>query len=125
GPLQRQLTDLARSWGAQPLARETLAAGADPWDVALVDLSPAAIQALAASVAPWPEATAARSFGLVPISLSTEARQALRRHFRLLINKPVHHAALFGLLSGASPRAPLRTPAPTHFGLRVLVVEDN
>ena len=49
----------------------------------------------------------------------------MRTHFRLIINYPPRHAALFGLLSGLRPVAPPVSAPPTHFGLRVLLVEDN
>jgi CheY-like chemotaxis protein len=60
----------------------------------------------------------------VPISLPNDVRHALRAHFRLLVNKPVHHDALFALLSGSRSSAPPIQPT-THFGFRVLVIEDN
>jgi CheY-like chemotaxis protein len=51
-------------------------------------------------------------------------RSKLRTHFRLLVNKPVHHDSFFARLAGSAgnPPAPRRL---THFGFRVLVVEDN
>jgi PAS domain S-box-containing protein len=64
-------------------------------------------------------------FGLVPITLSNELRSSLRSHFRLLINKPVHHEAFVALLAGSMGGLPA-TPSPaTSFGFRVLVAEDN
>jgi PAS domain S-box-containing protein len=41
----------------------------------------------------------ARMIGLVQVGLSSEARQALRPHFRMLLNKPLHHRTLIELLS--------------------------
>jgi CheY-like chemotaxis protein len=61
----------------------------------------------------------------VPISLASEVRHDLRTHFRLLINKPVHHDPLFALLCGANPHASAAQSPPARFGLRVLLVEDN
>jgi CheY-like chemotaxis protein len=53
-------------------------------------------------------------------------RAALRMHFRLLINKPVHHDALFALLSGSRPNSAGAAPQlQMRFGFRVLIVEDN
>jgi CheY-like chemotaxis protein len=63
--------------------------------------------------------------GLVPITLSNELRSSLRSHFRLLINKPVHHDAFLGLLAGSMGGVPIPRSAPPHFGYRVLVAEDN
>ncbi len=64
-------------------------------------------------------------FGLVPITLSNELRSKLRSHFRLLINKPVHHEAFLGLLAGSMGGLPSAPSAPANFGFRVLVAEDN
>jgi CheY-like chemotaxis protein len=61
----------------------------------------------------------------VPISLASEHRTVLRAHFRLLINKPVHHDALYALLRGLRTAPPLPSRPPIHFDLHVLLVEDN
>jgi CheY-like chemotaxis protein len=61
----------------------------------------------------------------VPLALSSELRTALRVHFRLLVNTPVHHDALFALLSGLSAAPALPSRPPAHLALRVLLVEDN
>ena len=66
-----------------------------------------------------------KAFGLVPITLSNELRSSLRSHFRLLINKPVHHEAFLGLLAGSMGGLPSTPPPPPNFGFRVLVAEDN
>ena len=63
--------------------------------------------------------------GLVPITLSNELRSSLRSHFRLLINKPVHHDAFLSLLAGSMGGVPIPRSPPPHFGYRVLVAEDN
>jgi PAS domain S-box-containing protein len=41
----------------------------------------------------------ARMIGLVHVGLGAEARQALRPHFRMLLNKPLHHRTLIELLA--------------------------
>jgi hypothetical protein len=41
----------------------------------------------------------ARMIGLVHVGLTSEARQALRPHFRMLLNKPLHHRTLIELLA--------------------------
>jgi CheY-like chemotaxis protein len=66
-----------------------------------------------------------KRFGLVPITLSNELRTRLRTHFRLLINKPVHHDAFLGLLAGSMGGVPPPPVPLPHFGYRVLVAEDN
>lgn len=40
-----------------------------------------------------------RMIGLVHVGLSSDARQSLRPHFRMLLNKPIHHRTLIELLS--------------------------
>ena len=37
--------------------------------------------------------------GLVHVGMGAEARQALRPHFRMLLNKPLHHRTLIELLA--------------------------
>jgi PAS domain S-box-containing protein len=68
---------------------------------------------------------AEKRFGLVPITLSNELRSSLRTHFRLLINKPVHHDSFLGLLAGSMGGLPAAAVPSPHFGFRVLVAEDN
>ena len=126
GALRRELVRLAQRWQVQPTEADTVAAlhGAG-WDTALVLVDGAAARALAATDAPPPVLAPARTFGLVPLALSSELRTALRAHFRLLVNTPVHHDALFALLSGLSAAPALPSRPPAHFDLRVLLVEDN
>ena len=72
-----------------------------------------------------PALDADKLLGLVPITLSNELRTSLRAHFRLLINKPVHHDAFLSLLAGSMGSVPTPPVPPPHFGYRVLVAEDN
>lgn len=125
GALRRELSDLLTSWGAPLVETDSLdhLAG-KAWDIALIDVNDDVLQLLSQQKEPRADLLPAKTFGLVPIALSSDLRQALRAHFRLLINKPVHHETLFATLSGASPAAE-RPSAPSQFGLRVLVVEDN
>jgi CheY-like chemotaxis protein len=126
GGLRSGLTALLAGWNAEVVEVEAVAELADGnWDMGLVAVDDEVAQALAATPGPLPGVAPEKLVALVPISLSSELRAALRMHFRLLINKPVHHAALFGLLSGARTAAPFEGSAPTRFGFRVLVVEDN
>jgi PAS domain S-box-containing protein len=127
GAVRRELTDLISGWGAAVTEADSPGdLAGKSWDVALVDVNDSLARVLAQQTGPLPELPPAKTFGLVPISLSSELRTALRMHFRLLINKPVHHETLFSTLSGAAPRAAaIPIAAPVQFGLRVLVVEDN
>ncbi len=115
-----------REWRGELIEADTaeaLPAGA--WDLALVDLSGDLMREFVSRTQPPPGWVLENAVGLVPISISNDLRTALRRHFRLLVNKPVHHAALFALLAGTRKRAPVPAARPNHPGLRVLVAEDN
>ncbi len=124
--LREEIGRLAARWGAHLFEIED--AGilqSMMWDTALVEVDDALARKLAAPGAQPLGLPPSRTFGLVPISLPTELRNALRSHFRLLINKPVHHDALYAQLSGLRTAPVLATPPPVHFDLRVLLVEDN
>ena len=126
GALRHELAALVTSWRAQVAEvdrPEDLASAT--WDVGLVAVDDEIARGLAARDEPTPGLPSQKLIGLVPISLSGELRTTLRTHFRLLINKPVHHGALFGLLAGSQAAVPFGEPPPTQFGFRVLVVEDN
>jgi PAS domain S-box-containing protein len=126
GVLRRDLAQLVTRWRATVLeVDEPGALKGTAWETALVDLDEATARALVAPGAAPTGLPARRATALVPLTLPTELRSALRQHFHLLINKPVHHAALQSWLTGVRPAAPLSAPPPTHFRLSVLVVEDN
>jgi PAS domain S-box-containing protein len=126
GGLRSELVRLGRRLGAQVIETEPAAlAGVSGWDSALLDVDETLAAALAAQPTARPGLPPEKIFGLVPLSLTSAHRAALRRHFRLLINKPVHHEALRLLLSGpAAPVAATERRTPT-FALSVLIVEDN
>ncbi len=125
GPLHDELARLAAHWHAQLIEVAAPATLAEVmWDTGLVVLDEPAARELAGRP-PAPLLQAARTFALVPVTLPTEVRTALRAHFRLLVNRPVRHGALLALLSGVQTEPLLATPPPTHFGFEVLVVEDN
>jgi len=125
GPTRRELARLAARWRAQLIEVDEPAALADKiWDTALVTLDEAAARALAGQPASA-VLQSARTFALVPVTLPTELRAALRAHFRLLVNQPVRHGTLLALLSGVRTAPVLTSPPPAHFGLQVLLVEDN
>ena len=125
GPLRRELVGLVNGWNATPLEfDEPEEAAAGDWDTALVEVGEEAARKLAAVPPVPPLLPVDKTIGLVPISLSNDLRTGLRTRFRLLVNKPVHHDALYAVLVGSrSPMVP--APAITHFGFRVLLVEDN
>jgi CheY-like chemotaxis protein len=97
------------------------------WDVALVDLDLTSATKLATLPQPRDGYPRDKIIGLVPLSLAPSLRPSLHVHFRQLVNKPVHHQTLLALmatpLAAAAPAVIL--PAPTHFKLTVLLVEDN
>jgi len=124
GALCRELTQLLQSWEAQV----TEARGAEElegreFDAVVVDVCEDTARELALHEPPA-GAAPERAIGLVPLTLSNELRGALRGHFRLLVNRPVHQEALFAALTNVQPDVP-STAAPAQFGFRVLVVEDN
>ncbi len=126
GAFRHELARLAARWRAACIEADGLAAlPPPPWDLALVAVDEPLARTLATQATATRDLPPAKAFAIVPVTLSTELRTALRAHFRLIINYPLHHAALFGLLRGLRPVVPLAAPPPAHFGLRVLLVEDN
>jgi hypothetical protein len=77
---------------------EAGALGGDGTDLLIVDCDDDLLDSLPnhTSAATW---RGARTVGLVKVTLDNEARHELRPHFRLLLNKPVHHRTLAALLS--------------------------
>ncbi|MDO8542321.1 MAG: ATP-binding protein [Opitutaceae bacterium] len=126
GALRRELASLLRSWQAEVIevsGPEELA-GRD-CHATIVDLDEKSAGDLASTATAVAGIPAGRAVALVPVTLSSDRRASLRTHFRSLLNKPVHHDALFSVLSGSRTDTPLTPAPPTHFGFRVLVVEDN
>jgi PAS domain S-box-containing protein len=131
--LRQELGRLGRRFGAEVLDVEadqlpTLAG----WDVAIMEVSGALAMELASLRAARPGLPPEKMIGLVPLMLPAELRSSLRHHFRLLLNKPLHHEMLRSLLACPVPAAagsPSANPAagasPDSFGLRVMIVEDN
>ena len=126
GALRNELVRLAERWRVELTQFDAVAAlhGAG-WDIALVEVDEEMARALTDPATPPLGLPPTRLFGLVPLSLSSERRAALRRHFRLLVNKPVHHDALQSLLCGLRAEPAPAARAPAAFDLRVLLVEDN
>lgn len=102
------------------------------WDLAIVDVTGPLALELAAVRAPRAGLPAEKLIALVPMMLPAELRTALRTHFRLILNKPLHHDMLASVLTSPSSAATsaVREPAaaesiPERFDLRVMIVEDN
>jgi CheY-like chemotaxis protein len=126
GSLRTELVKLGKRFGAKLVASSPEELNANQgWDAALMDVSPALAAELAALPQPRPHLPPGRIFGLVPLALPSAQRAALRAHFRLLINKPVHQEALHGLLAAlmdtSAPAAAPREPVD----LNVLLIDDD
>jgi PAS domain S-box-containing protein len=125
GGLRRELARLVRrSHGEVVEADVPEQLSTERIDIALVEAGEAAARDM---VLPGPlqALDPDKLLGLVPITLSNELRSRLRAHFRLLINKPVHHDPFLALLAGSMGGVPPAPVPPPHFGFRVLVAEDN
>lgn len=130
GGLRAELARLGRRLGAEVV--ETLPeelAGIAGWDFALVDVTGPLAMELAARPGPRPGLPPEKLIALVPIMLPAELRHGLHSHFRLLLNKPLHHEMVASVLAAparsATPRPNDAAPVPDRFALRVLIVEDN
>lgn len=124
--LRAEIGHLLRFAGAK-VAEHTLAGlPASGWDLVVADCDDALPGKIAGSaLAKQPPE---RLVGLVPVNLSAPERHALRKHFHLLLNRPVHHRTFLELLAKAASGLANRTqppmaapPAP----LNVLVAEDE
>jgi CheY-like chemotaxis protein len=140
GSLREEMAALLRSWRGEVT---TLVPGAPApaggWPMVVMDISVERARRFGAAPPPAPDWDPDRAIGLVPISTGSDLRQALRRHFRLLVNKPVHHSSFFSHLvalqsrptaptagpAAPAPPGPAATTAERSYGFRVLVVEDN
>lgn len=122
--VRAELAALLRRWHAsvREAGEPGDLAGAD-WEVALVEIDDRFVRDLADRPELLSGVDQARAIALVPVTLSSESRMALRTHFHALVNKPVHHEALFTILAGAHTSAPAGRSFP-DYGYRVLVVED-
>ena len=126
GPFRDEFSRLAQSWRL-PLIVDASPAGlaGEACEIAFVELSleqAAQYAAKPAGELPWPPE---KTFGILPMGLENNRRSALRAHFCQLLNKPLHHDALMGLLTGIKPAEGQAKAIPRNFGLNVLVVEDN
>ncbi len=123
--LRREIAGLARDWRADVVEAGNLEAMADAGaDIVLVEVGEDAARKLVQQPAPLFGVPADRLIGLVPITLANDLRTALRSHFRLLVNKPVHHVGFFALLAGSIGSLPHPRPL-ARFGYHVLLVDDD
>lgn len=127
-PLRRELVRLGTRWGALVTEATVDQLPGLSWDVALMDVDLVMAAELSQQSQPRPGLPPDKIIGLVPLVLTAATRTALRPHFRLLVNKPVHHDSLRALLAG--PATTRGTSAAVFgkanvFDLRVLLVEDN
>ena len=126
GSLRAELMRLAKRFGTRVIASSPESLGMTAgWDVALMDVSPALAAELAALPAPRAGLAPERIFGLVPLSLPSAQRAALRTHFRLLINKPVHQDALRGMLVALRDASTLTEQQRETVDLNVLLIDDD
>jgi PAS domain S-box-containing protein len=125
--LRNELGYLLRQNGAKVMERELGHLADEGWKLAVVDCDATLVQKLE-TAEPDPHWQPECMFGLVAINLGPQERQSLRRHFRMLLNRPVHHRTLLDLLVKASEGLAGNTTTPPFFlakGLNVLVVEDD
>ena len=126
GPFRDEFSRLAQCWQLPLIVDISPAALAgESCEIAFVELTlerAAQFAAKPAGELPWPPE---KAFAIVPMGLENNVRSALRTHFCQLLNKPLHHDALMGLLTGIKPADGLGKPIPRNFGLNVLIVEDN
>jgi hypothetical protein len=96
--VRRELVREIAACGAEafPAAPEQLAGAG--WDLAVVDCDTGKCDEWIRLPA-GAEANTPRMLGLVCLSATREAWQALRPAFRMLMNKPVHHRSLVGQLA--------------------------
>jgi PAS domain S-box-containing protein len=131
--LRSELTRLGARLGATVIHAEphALADRPEDWDLAIVDVPGPLAMELASLRHTRAGLPAEKIIALAPITLPGELRVALRPHFRLVLNKPLHHEMLGSLLTPVSvpPQAASidddSSPPPARFDLHVLIVEDN
>jgi hypothetical protein len=98
--LAHELELLLQQRGAEVILTEWSKLNTVVWDLAVVDCVESVLpdiphRALRTEWRPG------QVFGLVPVTMTTAERQALRPHLGMLLNKPIHHRALLDLLARA------------------------
>jgi CheY-like chemotaxis protein len=124
--LRNEIGYLLRQSGAKVLEHTLDSLVGKDWDLAIVDCDSVTMRELR-TTGPAQDWRAERMFGLAAINLGNKERQALRRHFHMLLSRPVHHRTLLDLLAKASEGLSGHTTTSPFVakGLRVLVVEDE
>ncbi len=123
--LRAELAQLIRGWGGDVIGAESPDESAlQGADIVLVEVRKEEARAVALRPSPLFGFPAEKLLGLVPVTLSNDLRTGLRAHFRLLVNKPVHHDGFFALLAGSMGGLPAPR-ALAHFGFRVLLVGND
>jgi len=126
GVLRTELMELGRRFGATLVETTPAQLAATPgWDVALMDLDPERVAELVAEARPSPDLPPERVFGLVPLSLPSVTRAALRKHFRLLLSKPLHQDPLYSVLAAVAETPVVTQSRRGAADLSVLLVEDD
>jgi PAS domain S-box-containing protein len=106
--LRNELSHVLRVAGAQvvecTLNELTRVTGDAEWTLAVVDCDTEFLAASQEAVrtASW---SSPRMFGLVTVDMTSVERQGLRRIFRMLLNKPLHHRTLVDILAKAAESA--------------------
>ena len=125
--LRAEINHLLRLAGAKALEHSFDTLTTRDWELAVVDCDAAVLQRLE-NISPPENWRPESMFGLVGMNHATQERQDLRRHFRMLLNRPVHHSTLIDLLAKAAEGLAGRSMPPLFAltkGLRVLVAEDD
>lgn len=123
--LREEMARLIRGWKAEVIeaARpdDLVAQGVD---IVLVEVREEQGRVLASQSFPLFGLPSEKLLGLVPVTLSNDLRNGLRAHFRLLVNKPVHHDGFFALLAGSMGGLPAPRSS-SHFGFHVLLIDAD
>jgi hypothetical protein len=98
--LQAELIRVLQGYGADARALPPDLSRADNLHFVLIDCTDAFIDRLDVWTS-QPQWNATRTFGLVNVTHSSLDRQVLRPHFRMLLNKPVHHRTLADIVARA------------------------
>lgn len=124
--LRAEIGHLLRLAGAKVLEYTLEQLPTAGWDLAVADCDAVLLEKTAQHA--LNQQPPDRMVGLVAINRNAAERQALRRHFHLLLNRPVHHRTFLDLLAKAAEglTSHTRPPGPPlASGLTVLVAEDE
>jgi signal transduction histidine kinase len=96
--LEVELTELIRSSGGEAVLVPLSDLAVANCSLAIVDCA-APLRAILSKMTDGPVWRPDRSIGLLPVAEGSVTRHALRQHFHMLVNKPVHHRTLLNLMS--------------------------